>query len=162
MAGPTIELPRIPSAETGAIGLDDGAVQLRMFLRLIVAATLGFAACEAILALAFRDLAALVGAIGLALFGMWTAAWCLPRVGRSRSTGSCTGSPWRCTCRSSRAVCCCATLSRSPRSCQSRSRCRTSVGANSPSSVSSPSEWPRSSAARPTSCHRPRRSHEAW
>ncbi|HSS36450.1 MAG TPA: diguanylate cyclase, partial [Patescibacteria group bacterium] len=82
MAGPTIELPRIPSVETGAIGLDDGAVQLRLFLRLTVAATLGFAACEAILALAFRDLAALVGAIGLALFGMWTAAWCLPRVGR--------------------------------------------------------------------------------
>ncbi len=82
MAGPTIALPRIPSAETSAIGLDDGAVQLRLFLRLVVPAALAFAACEGLIAALYRDLPAFIGAIGLTVFGIWTAVWCLPRVGR--------------------------------------------------------------------------------
>ena len=37
---------------------------------------------EALIALVYRDLAALVGAVGLTVFGVWTGGWCLPRVGR--------------------------------------------------------------------------------
>ena len=66
MSGPTIELPRIPSGQTGAIGLDDGAPQLRLFLRLLIPAVLGFAVVEAFLGLAYRDQAALVAKLRLA------------------------------------------------------------------------------------------------
>jgi diguanylate cyclase (GGDEF)-like protein len=82
MSGPTIELPRIPSGQTGAIGLDDGAPQLRLFLRFLIPAVLGFAVVEAFLGLAYRDTAALVGAVGLTTFAGWTVGWCLPRIGR--------------------------------------------------------------------------------
>jgi diguanylate cyclase (GGDEF)-like protein len=82
MSEPTIELPRIPSGQSGAIGLDDGAPQLRLFLRLIIPAVLAFAVIEAFLGLVFHDPAALVGAVGLTAFGAWTVGWCLPRVGR--------------------------------------------------------------------------------
>ena len=82
MSEPTIELPRIPTGQTGAIGLDDGAPQLRLFLRLVIPAVLAFAVIEAFLGLAFHDPAALLGAVGLTVFGAWTVGWCLPRVGR--------------------------------------------------------------------------------
>ena len=81
MSGPTIELPRFPTGQTGAIGLDDGAPQLRLFLRLVVPAALAFAVVEAFLGLAYGDRAALVGAVGLTAFAVWCVAWCRPRIG---------------------------------------------------------------------------------
>ena len=82
MAGPAIELPRVPSAPSGAIGLDDGAPQLRLFLRVLIPVALGFAVAEALLGLVYRDPSALIGAIGLTCFAVWAFAWCLPQVGR--------------------------------------------------------------------------------
>ena len=82
MSEPTPAVPSIPSPQVGAIGLDDGAAQLRLFLRLVVPAALAFGASLAFLGLLYRDLAALVGAIGLTAFAVWTLGWCLPRVGR--------------------------------------------------------------------------------
>jgi diguanylate cyclase (GGDEF)-like protein len=82
MSLPTIAAPSIPSPQVGAIGIGDGAAQLRLFLRLVVPAALAFGASLAFLGLVYRDVAALVGAIGLTVFGVWTIGWCLPRIGR--------------------------------------------------------------------------------
>ncbi len=82
MSAPTTVAPSIPSQQVGAIGLDDGAAQLRTFLRLLVPITLALGVSLAFLGLAFRDVAGLVGAIGFTAFGIWAIGWCLPRVGR--------------------------------------------------------------------------------
>ena len=144
MAGPTIELPRVPSAETGAIGLDDGAVQLRF---VPAPDRRGHARV--------RRLRGDPGAR-------------IPRPGGARRRdrpgavrdvdGGLVPAPGRPgpdrparlparpgdvpADRRRRASLRDAGRDRA-RSCRSRSRCRTSVGASSPSSVCSPSQWPR-------------------
>ena len=82
MPAPTIELPRLPSGRTGSLGLDDGAGQLRLFIRLVVPVGFAFAAGLAFLGLAYGAPSALFGAAGLGVFSTWTLVWCLPRIGR--------------------------------------------------------------------------------
>jgi diguanylate cyclase (GGDEF)-like protein len=82
MSAPALAAPSSPNPQVGAIGLDDGATQLRLFLRLVIPAALAFGASLAFLGLLYRDLAALAGSVGLTVFAVWTLGWCLPRVGR--------------------------------------------------------------------------------
>jgi|GEM_PF-1289432 len=82
MSAPSLESSPAPGAEPVTIGPDDGAIQLRLFLRLLIPAAFGFGLADGAVALAFRDLSALVGTLGLVSFAVWTAIWCLPRVGR--------------------------------------------------------------------------------
>ncbi len=82
MPTPTIELPRLPSGRIGSLGLDDGAEQLRLFIRLLVPTGFAFSAGLAFLGLTYGAPSALLGAIGLGVFTTWTVVWCLPRIGR--------------------------------------------------------------------------------
>ena len=81
MSLPTIAVPSSPP-QVGAVGIGDGEAQLRLFLRLVVPTSLAFAASLAFLGLLYRDTGALIGAIGLTVFAVWTVGWCLPRIGR--------------------------------------------------------------------------------
>jgi diguanylate cyclase (GGDEF)-like protein len=70
------------SAPASGPSFEEGAAQLRLFLRLLIPATLGFAIVVAFLGLVYGDLWAIVAATSLAAFGTWTLIWCRPRIGR--------------------------------------------------------------------------------
>jgi len=82
MSASSVEPRPAPSTEPVSLGLDDGAAELRLFLRLLIPAALGLAIAEAVVTLAFRDVSALVGTVGLVVFAVWTAVWFSPRIGR--------------------------------------------------------------------------------
>ncbi len=82
MSAPTAVPPNARNGSPGALGLDEGAAQLRLFLRLVIPVAAAFAVVETVLGLAYGEVAAIVGAIALVAFAGWAGGWCLPRVGR--------------------------------------------------------------------------------
>jgi diguanylate cyclase (GGDEF)-like protein len=82
MSAPTAVPPHAQTGSPGGLGLDEGAPQLRLFLRLVIPVVACFAVVETVLGLAYGELAAIVGSAGLIVFAGWAAGWAMPRIGR--------------------------------------------------------------------------------